>query len=229
MIPDRLHWLLWRRWIARMRTPGFHANRQTYACARSRFAEHVILKTGARIVNSQIGRWGRIHAAVSNCDVGGFCSFGEEALVGGLGRHPMDQVSSHSAFNLGPKLTAPQKSLGHECRFHAPVVRTRIGNDVWIARRAIVLNGAHLGDGVVVAAGAVVTKPMPAYAFVAGVPARVVRFRFEEPLREALLASTWWTWPEAKLAVIAQHFSADTPLTLERWQIILKQAEACQA
>ena len=55
-----------------------------------------------------------------------------------------------------------------------------IGNDVWIGDRVLILPGVHIGDGSIIAAGAVVTKDVPPYSIVAGVPARKIRDRFEK-------------------------------------------------
>ena len=64
--------------------------------------------------------------------------------------------------------------------------RSIIGNDVWLGRNVIVCNGANIGDGVIAAAGAVITKDVPAYAIVGGVPAKVIRYRYTKNQIEAL-------------------------------------------
>ncbi len=222
----RLGWLCWRRRRMACTVPGFHAGLLTFACGQSRFGHDVLLKRGAHVDTSDIGPWCRIQGIVSGTSMGSFCSIGPEAIIGGMGRHAVDQVSTHSVFNLGPELVAPQRALGSHQTFHNTVKRTMIGHDVWVARRALVLNGVDIGTGAVVAAGAVVTRPVPAYAIVAGVPARIVRFRFDEPLRAALLASCWWNWSEARLRLIAKHFADDGPLTLDKWQRLAAEAAA---
>ena len=118
-----------------------------------------------------------------------------------------------------------QRPLAEHEHFTGAVARTRVGNDVWIAYRSTVLNGVTIGDGAVVATGAIVTKDVPPYAIVAGVPAKVISYRFaDQALREALVASHWWDWPEAGLRVIAAHFTQGEPLTLDRWKDVLARA-----
>lgn len=75
----------------------------------------------------------------------------------------------------------------------------RIGSDTWVGWRALIMSGVDIGDGAVVAAGAVVTKDVPAYAVVGGNPARVIRYRFDEATIEALLRIRWWDWPQERV------------------------------
>lgn len=76
---------------------------------------------------------------------------------------------------------------------------TVVGNDVWIGMEAMVMPGVTIGDGAIVAAGSVVAGDVPAYAIVAGNPARVVRTRFGEDVVRRLLAVAWWDWPAEKI------------------------------
>jgi len=77
-----------------------------------------------------------------------------------------------------------------------------IGNDVWLGRNSLVLSGVTIGDGAVVAAGAVVTSDIPAYAIAGGVPAKVIRYRFTPEQIAALLRIRWWDWPDE--AIVAE-------------------------
>lgn len=124
-----------------------------------------------------------------NASVGRFCSIGPEVRVG-LSKHPArDFVSSHPIFFS--VLRQAQISFVDKNHFeeYSPIA---IGNDVWIGARAIVLDGVTIGDGAIVAAGAVVTKDVPPYAIVGGVPARIIRYRFDERQIEFLMAFKWW-------------------------------------
>lgn len=74
-----------------------------------------------------------------------------------------------------------------------------IGNDVWIGYEAVILAGVTIGDGAIIGARAVVTKDVPPYTIVGGVPARVIRRRFAPQTAERLASLQWWNWPEEKL------------------------------
>lgn len=74
-----------------------------------------------------------------------------------------------------------------------------IGNDVWIGYEAIIMAGVTIGDGAIVGARAVVTKDIPPYTIVGGVPARKIRLRFDEETVLKLLGLQWWDWPVEKI------------------------------
>lgn len=74
-----------------------------------------------------------------------------------------------------------------------------IGNDVWIGYKAIILAGVKIGDGAIIGTGALVTKNIPAYSIVGGIPARVIRKRFSEDIINKLKFLKWWDWPKEKI------------------------------
>ena len=85
-----------------------------------------------------------------------------------------------------------------------------IGNDVWIGAGATILSGVTVGDGAVIGAASLIAADVPAFAIAAGNPAQVLRYRFPEPIREALLRIAWWDWPhEQVLAAVDQLCSPD--------------------
>ncbi len=75
-----------------------------------------------------------------------------------------------------------------------------IGNDVWIGYEAVIMSGVTIGDGAIIGARSVVTKDIPTYTIVGGVPARQIRRRFSEETIAALLELKWWNWPREKIA-----------------------------
>jgi acetyltransferase-like isoleucine patch superfamily enzyme len=94
-----------------------------------------------------------------------------------------------------------------------------IGNDVWLCTGAVILSGVTVGDGAVVAAGAVVSRDVAPYSVVAGNPARHIRWRFSESVREELLDARWWQWPEDEVRRIS------TLLCSERIDAFLEYAK----
>ena len=79
-----------------------------------------------------------------------------------------------------------------------------IGNDVWIGYEAVIMVGVTIGDGAVIGARAVVTKDVPPYTIVGGVPAKPIRRRFPEDVISDLLKIRWWDWPEEKIQMNIQ-------------------------
>jgi acetyltransferase-like isoleucine patch superfamily enzyme len=118
--------------------------------------------------------------------IGNYCSIGPYVLIG-LPEHRLDGLST------SPVLA---ESLEEDGGLPPPT----IGSDVWVGARAIVLRGVIIGDGAVVAAGAVVSRDVAPYGIVAGVPAREIRQRFATEVVEELLRLKWWEWPPKDIA-----------------------------
>lgn len=76
---------------------------------------------------------------------------------------------------------------------------TVIGNDVWVGYEAVILSGVHIGDGAIIGTRAVVTKDIPPYTIVGGVPAREIRKRFDDETIKQLQQIRWWDWPYDKI------------------------------
>jgi virginiamycin A acetyltransferase len=147
---------------------------------------------------SRIGCYSYIgeRSFVLAADIGRFCSGAQGVILGASG-HPLDRVTTHT-FPWHPADGGFVDSTG------LSVERLRIGHDVWVGCNAVVLSGITVGNGAVIAAGAVVTRDVPDYAIVAGVPARLIRFRYSELLLTPLKALSWWEWPDE---VLRKHVS----------------------
>lgn len=91
-----------------------------------------------------------------------------------------------------------------------------IGSDVWIGYEAVILSGVTIGDGAIIGTRAVVTKDVPPYTIVGGVPARPIRKRFDEKTIAALEALRWWDWDEEKLRRSLPAIQAGELAGLER-------------
>lgn len=81
-----------------------------------------------------------------------------------------------------------------------------VGNDVWIGTHSIILSGAKIGTGAVIAANSVVTGEIPPYAIAAGSPAKVIKYRFDEATIKELLASEWWLKPKEEIIELHKKF-----------------------
>jgi acetyltransferase-like isoleucine patch superfamily enzyme len=124
--------------------------------------------------------------------VGAFCAIGARTAINPF-NHPIDWFSIHE-FQYHPSAygwIAEYNKIERSLRSPDAFAQGSIGNDVWIGNNVNII-GASVGDGAVVAAGSVVTKDVPPYAIVAGVPATVKRYRFSEKIIERFLRSKWW-------------------------------------
>ena len=139
--------------------------------------------------------------------IGKFCSIadGVRFVFGG---HRLDTISTFPfrAICFGDAPHADATS-------HGEII---VGHDVWIGVNAVILSGVTIGNGAVVAAGAVVTKDVPAYAVVGGVPAKLIKMRFEPDQVAALEKIQWWNWPLEKIRANLDLFYASPSAFLQR-------------
>ena len=142
------------------------------------------------------------NSSISNCIIGKFCSIGPNFCCG-LGIHPTNGISTAPMFYS----TAKQNgiSLCEDNKIEESK-QTTIGNDVFIGANVTVLDGVTISDGAVVGAGAVVTKDVPPYAVAVGVPAKVVKYRFDEATINSLLEKQWWNGTEEELKKVERNF-----------------------
>lgn len=206
---DVLSWVFLRRLLLTVKLPFFRAATLSYADARSSFAGYNRLSIGTVVIDSNIGRCSYVGGGrVQSCDVGNFCSIGTRTRIGGLGRHPTNWISTHPVF-FSP-LAQTGITFAEKSHF-SELDRVYIGNDVWVGAGAMVLDGVRVGDGAIIAAGAVVTRDVEPYAIVGGVPARVIRHRYDAETIALLLELCWWNWPLEKLRRAAHLFRDDSP------------------
>jgi acetyltransferase-like isoleucine patch superfamily enzyme len=150
----------------------------------------------------------------SGTSVGRFCSIGPNCRIG-LGKHPSQTfVSSHPSF-FSTREQAFQTFADRD--YFEELESIRIGNDVWIGANVLILDGVTIGDGAIIGAGAVVTKDVLPYTIVGGVPAKLIRSRFDEATIHFLLDFKWWDKDEAWLKKHFKDFhSIDEFLQLHR-------------
>lgn len=141
--------------------------------------------------------------AIHHTRIGRYCSIGDNVQV--LSAHPVDGLTTspfpYQMFFRPPFDTPPRvqfKSLGE----------TTIGNDVWIGSGVRLKSGVTIGDGAIIGAGSVVTKDVPPYAIMGGVPARFIRYRFPDETIEKLRALAWWQYDIVRLDLIWDNLDA---------------------
>lgn len=142
-----------------------------YAC----IGRHTYIQRGSEVLAARIGN---------------FCSIGTNCHIG-MFEHPIENISTSSRLYL--------RLLNDNVFYNDIPAPTMIGNDVWIGSNSTILGGVTVGDGSVIAAGAVVTRDVPPYAVVGGVPAKIIKYRFEPEKVQKLLDIKWWNWEDDKI------------------------------
>lgn len=165
---------------------------------------NVALYDYGRFSGVDVGHYSYIanRASVEETRIGRFCSIGP-ALICGSGDHPVDWVSTSPVFFSMFKqcgISFAESSCYEEKK------EIVVGHDVWIGASVFIRDGVSIGNGAIVGAGAVVVKDVPDYAIVAGVPARIVRYRFDDKTIQRLLQLQWWNWSEAQLRTAQPAF-----------------------
>lgn len=147
---------------------------------KCKIASNCDIRSGVEILDySYVNRGSNVMSG----KIGKYCSIGYSVDIG-MFEHPLDMVSTSKEIYEG-------KNTWNEVA-NPPVIK----NDVWIGSKATILQGVTVGNGAIVAAGAVVTKDVPAYAVVAGVPARIIKYRFDEDTRNKIEKTKWWDMDE---------------------------------
>ena len=152
---------------------------------------------------------------ILSAKIGRFCSIAENVRII-VGNHPISTfVTTYPSFYYNT-----ESQIGFSFHKGAPLYnginkypngerdyRVVIGNDVWIGYDCLIMEGVKIGDGAVIAAGAVVTKDIAPYSVVGGVPAKIIKHRFTEEQIRALETIKWWNWPFETIAENYLSFS----------------------
>jgi acetyltransferase-like isoleucine patch superfamily enzyme len=162
---------------------------------------NVHLLENSIINNSEIHSYTYLgkNCLVQNTSIGKFCSIANEVLLG-LGNHPLDLLSTSPLFYrvLNPlQISLIKKDF--DLIEYKPI---SIGNDVWIGTRSIIMDGVSIGHGAVIATNSVVTKDIPPYAVVGGVPAKIIKYRFPTGKIEEIIRSKWWESSIDKISIL---------------------------
>lgn len=148
--------------------------------------------------------------------VGAFCSFAQGTDV--VQNHPIQYISTHpflyysshasdiynsyNEYSRSPWFFPDIEPMGEQYKFR----KITVGNDVWLGANVIITNSANIGNGVIAAAGAVITKDVPDYAVVAGVPAKIIRYRYTADQIEKLNQIRWWDWSDDNIKLYYSDF-----------------------
>ncbi len=156
----------------------------------SEIGKHVYIGNNVEVYASSLGNHSYINSKsrLLNVNVGKFCSIASNVIFN-LGIHPTNYISTHPAFyanNKNFKTFADKIYLKEE----NPLIK--VGNDVWIGERALIMGGIKIENGAIIAAGAVVTKDVPAFSIVGGVPAKIIRYRFSSDTIDKIQNLKWW-------------------------------------
>lgn len=166
--------------------------------------EHPVhIRAGAELhKKSFLGAYGFLNVGsivYGNVTIGRFFSGGRNFEIG-VARHPTHTLSTHP-FQFSNSWFPRTVEIENKNKIgHIAHPRTTVGSDVWMGAQAIVASGVTIGHGAVIAANSVVTRDVEPYAIVGGSPAKLIRYRFDEPTRNRLLAVKWWELDIQELA-----------------------------
>lgn len=166
---------------------------------KTKLSDRCVIHAKSVITNTSVGEGTYLgpHCSLSHCEIGKYCSIAHNVEVISA-THPTKKfVSIHPAFfslakQAGFTYADKQKFTEHVLVSSNPLVSVRIGSDVWIGANVTILGGVIIGDGAVIATGAVVAKNVEPYSIVGGVPAKHMRYRFDDNQIKFLLDFKWW-------------------------------------
>ncbi|WP_430431169.1 CatB-related O-acetyltransferase [Priestia megaterium] len=166
--------------------------------------DNVVITAFCRFRNVKIESYSYVgnNTNAINCEIGRYSSIGPNVKLG-LGKHPTHMFSTSPLFYT-PKNIFRVKIVDKQT--FSEYAQIEVGHDVWIGANAIVLDGVKIGTGAVIAAGAVVTKDVPPYAIVGGVPANIIKYRFSEETISKLIKTKWWEKEPHQLINYKEHY-----------------------
>ena len=159
------------------------------------------IASGSLVSDVKLGRYSYsgYDCWLINCEIGNYCSIAGNVYIGGA-EHPMEWVSTSPVFQNIRHSGPTKRFVMYDVK---KTKRTYIGSDVWIGHGVSVKAGVSIGHGAVIATGAVVTKDVEPYSVVGGCPAKFIKYRFGQDIRERLLTTEWWNLSDDKVAKIA--------------------------
>lgn len=173
-----------------------------------------------KIKNSTIGRgtYTGTNTIITCSDIGKYCSISWNVSIGGM-NHDYKRVSLYTDYwhnrTFGANIGGKQETFE---------TRTKIGNDVWIGAGANILGGVKIGDGCVIGSGCVVVDDLEPYCIVVGVPAKIIKYRFETDVIELLKQVKWWDWSEDEI-INNIDFLREEPTVTRLKEIINRKRE----
>lgn len=164
-------------------------DRKTVISNKSRIQRFVVLRKCTVGDYSYIG----YNTNIYHASIGKFCSISKDVCIG-LPSHPSKFISTSPIFvNI---YNGTGYSWSKQNMFDSTPEKVTINNDVWIGMKSTIMGGVTVGNGAIIAAHSVVTKDVPPYAVVGGVPAKIIKYRFTEDIIEGLQKSEWWNQPD---------------------------------
>lgn len=177
-------WL--RRYFGRQRTAKFYRGQEKFL---ARYPDYAIGVGSYGIPAVHDWREG------ATLSIGAYSSIADDVHIFLGGQHRTDWVASYPF----PAFLDEARSIKDYGGTRGDV---KVGNDVWLASGCTILSGVTIGDGAIVAARAVVSRNVAPYSIVAGNPAQLIRYRFDQKTCAALMESAWWAWPEEEVRQI---------------------------
>jgi acetyltransferase-like isoleucine patch superfamily enzyme len=171
----------------------------------SSFGKNIKVFKNSSLNSCHIGSYSYIgeRCHLSRTTIGSFVSIGSD-LIAGLGSHPISYFSTYPGFYSERVSGSFWFGRNHEF-IKIENSDVTIESDVWIGSRVTILGGVKIGVGSIVAAGAVVTRDVPPYCVVGGVPAKQIKFRFSQEIISQLIQTQWWLKTEMEYREYAKY------------------------